>query len=149
MLALRLVPASESAQRVLIDLRLPVEITTAALAGRAVALVCEQSQLSRELAGELRVAVGDLMTTTVCHLECQPARTLRSDPIRLRVLRRSEVLRVEVHHPGSPAAPIREPRTTRAHGDRAGIDASSGATCVWFEIDLPGTPAGGLAVRAE
>ena len=149
MLALRLVPASESAQRVLIDLRLPVEITTAALAGRAVARVCEQSQLSRELAGELRVAVGDLMTTTVCHLECQPARTLRSDPIRLRVLRRSEVLRVEVHHPGSPAAPTREPRTTRAHGDRAGIDASSGATCVWFEIDLPGTPAGALAVRAE
>ena len=133
MLALRLVPPSESAQRVLVDLRLPVEVTTAAVARQAVTHVSQQASLGPELTAALLGAVGDLVTTTIRQLAGQPARTLRSDPIQLRVLYRSAVLRVEVHHPGPPSPSEDDP----ARGDRAGVDASGGATCVWFEMDLP------------
>jgi hypothetical protein len=96
--------------------------------------------LPQDLIDSLHAAVDDLMTTTVRHLERQPARTLRSDPIQLRLLGRSSIMRVEVHHPGAGGAlrdPCPGPEGTPARGRRSGTDASGGTTCVWFEFDLP------------
>ncbi|MBT8224376.1 MAG: SpoIIE family protein phosphatase, partial [Dactylosporangium sp.] len=162
LLALRLLSPRESGQRVLADLHLSADPSTAKAARHAVAGLGGRA-FPRELTDDLLLAVSELVTNAIRQLERQPTRTLRSDPIQLRVLQRPGMLRVEIHNPGSTfSLPVNlsvpDPTTERGRGlvvvralsNRMGVDTSSGATCVWFEIDVPaGTALDGTTCRGQ
>ena len=90
---------------------------------------------------DVRLLVSELVTNAVRHAGLKP-----TDMIRLVVLPRARMLRVEVHDPGGgfePRPPSPDPQRPSGWGlylveelaDRWGVD-SKRRTSVWFELDL-------------
>jgi anti-sigma regulatory factor (Ser/Thr protein kinase) len=95
---------------------------------------------------DVLAAVSELVTNAVRHLHRRPTRTLRTDPVHLRLRHRWRTVRVEVLNPGlpfsisdvPPAGDLAEHgrglAVVRALNADMGVDTSNGATCVWCEL---------------
>lgn len=142
-LALRLRPARDVPD-VTVDVQVPAD--------RSVPSVIRQRlrtefapHLPRERLDELLLAVTEVLSNAIRQTRKDPGRTLRPDPIRVRVERRPGVLRVEIANPGlgfvPPSGPP-DPEAERGRGltvvralcRRFSVETAGEVTAVSFEL---------------
>jgi anti-sigma regulatory factor (Ser/Thr protein kinase) len=96
---------------------------------------------------DLELSVNELVTNAVRHLQNDPSRLPRTDPIRLRALLAPGRLRIEVSNPG-PGFPVpnalpgvdaeggRGLPLVSALSQQMGVETRDGVTLVWFDTEV-------------
>ncbi len=146
LLTLRVDADGELADRVLVDQRLPAEVSSPTVARRLVRRGVDGLLEGRPLQ-DLELSVNELVTNAVRHLQNDPARTPRTDPIRLRALLAPGRLRIEVSNPGPGFLVSSELPDADAEGGRGlplvsalsrqmGVETKDGITLVWFDTPV-------------
>jgi hypothetical protein len=144
MLAMRLTPPAEPSEQAVFDVRLAAEQPAIAAIRRAVAERLA-AHLAAQRTNDVLVAVDTLLDSALRHVRATPPRSPRLDPIRLRVMRRGDLLRVEVSYPwprSAPPAPgegiggqASGPDPVRAVATDRGVSTFIGTACAWFETN--------------